>query len=270
MIETLTERQESYKKPFDYQITKRMPIIITVNGRSFKRLTKKLKKPYCEQFSQAMAGAMMYAIMEMQGAVFGYQCNDQITFILRNDQTLDSEPWYQNKIQKIASITSSLVTLGLYKAISNLENKIEIFGDAIFDCEVMAVPYLSEAVNNIIWKQQFNYKKALNIAAEEEISKKFSKKAAIKALYQKTIDEKKELLLHHCDIDFEDYYPISFRNGIAAYKSPTLLYLKNENKIKNKWILNASLPRLIDEKDFIFNIFLNGHDIYRAPPISEE
>ena len=40
MIETLTERQESYKKPFDYQITKRMPIIITVNGRSFKRLTK--------------------------------------------------------------------------------------------------------------------------------------------------------------------------------------------------------------------------------------
>lgn len=270
MIETLSERQESYQKPFDYQITKRMPVIITVNGRSFRRLTKNLNKPYCQEFSQAMASAMLYSIMEMQGAVFGYQCSDQITFVLRNDQTLESEPWYQNKIQKIVSVTSSLATLGLYKAISNLESKIEVFGDAIFDCDVMAVPYLAEAVNHIIWKQQLNYKKALTLAAEEELTKKFSHKAAIKALYQKSMDEKKELLLHHCDIDFEEKYPISFRNGIAAYKAPTLLYLKDENKIKNKWHLNADLPKFVDDKDFLFNILLNGHDIYRAPPILDE
>lgn len=270
MLESLRERQEEYKKPFDYQITKRMPIIITASGRSFKRFTKNLDKPYCSEFSRAMASTMLYSIMEMQGSVFGYQYNDEITFILRNDQSLDSEPWYQNKIQKLVSITSSMTTLGLYKSISNLNNKILTSGDAIFDCDVLAVPYLSEAVNNLIYKQQLNYKKALSLAVETELIKKFGKRAALKALYKKTSDEKKELLLHHCDIDFEEQYPSAFYRGIAAYKIPTLLQYKDENQIRNKWSLNANLPVFVDDKDFLFNILLNGHDIYRAPPIINE
>ncbi|HVI40116.1 MAG TPA: tRNA(His) guanylyltransferase Thg1 family protein [Anaerovoracaceae bacterium] len=267
MADSLGDRQKQYEDNYDYSITRRVPIIIRADGRSFHRVTRKLQKPYCPELLNVMANTMMYAITEMQGAVFGYQQSDEITYVLRNDQSLDAEPWYQNRVQKMVSIAASLTTLGFNKCLQTLDTKLDIVGDAIFDARVFAMPYISEVANNLIWRQQDCSKNAISGAAQAELAAKFGKRTALKLLDKKISSEKKELLLHHCGIDFDDYYPTSFRRGVAVYKIPTIVPTKDGGVSRNKWNLSWDIPNFVEEKDFLMNILINGHDVFRAPSV---
>lgn len=267
IYETLGDRQKEYEKNSDYVLTRRLPIIIRVDGRSFSRLTRKLTKPYSVDIGNIMSETMMYCIMEMQGAVFGYQQHDEINFILRNDQSFDSDPWYQNRIQKITSVASSLATLSFNRGLSRLDPPLDIIGDAIFDARVFALPTISEVVNYLVWRQQDCIRDAVSAAAQEELSLKFGKRTAMKLLQKRTVAEKKELLLSQANIDFDEIYSSSFKYGVAAYKVPTIIPSKEGMTARNKWTLNDTVPLFVEEKDFIYNILLNGHDVFRAPNV---
>lgn len=265
MLESLADRQKQYERNFDYSLMRRCPIIIRADGRSFSRVTRKLQKPYCAELLDVMSKAMLYAVSEMQGAIFAYQQSDEITYVLRNDQSLESEPWYQNRVQKIVSIAASLTTLGFNKFIQESTIKSDIIGDAIFDARVFEVPSITEVSNNLIWRQQDCIRNAISSASQFELGNKFGKKTTLKLLHKKASSEKKELLLNNCGIDFEDYYPSEFKNGVATYKVPYLITGKDEEILsRSKWILNTDLPNFVKDKDFLLNILINGKDIYRG------
>lgn len=264
IFDSLGSRQKSYEEPYDLKLTRRLPIIVRVNGRSFRRLTKNLEKPYSFDFLRVMAQTMFYAAAEMQGAVLAYQQSDEISYVLKNDQELDSEPWYQNRLQKIVSVASSLTTIGFYKALNSLEVALPLVGDAVFDARVFCLPYFTEVVNNLIWRQQDCTKNAILKASQAEMIKKYGKQVTAKILHQKSLSEKKDLLFENCGIDFDDYYPASFRQGVVASKVPTIIPVKDGTVTRNKWALNWDIPNFIEDKDYLFNILLNGHDVFRS------
>ena len=216
-------RHEEYERSYDYTIMKRVPIIIRAEIRNYKKLSQNFKKPYCSEFHEVMANAMLYTITEIQDAVFGYQHNGEMTFVLRNDKEFDYEPWNQNNIQKIVSVVSSLLTLGFYKSVELFGEDLNISGAGIFRVKVFAVPYLTEAINNLILRQQECIRLAISAAAIKELGDKLGVKTAMRILQDSNRDEKKDLLLHHCGIDFDEYYPNSFTKGIATYKVPFLV-----------------------------------------------
>jgi tRNA(His) guanylyltransferase len=266
MVESLGDRQKSYEESYDYKITKRLPIIIRCDGRSFHRVTKKLQKPYCPKMLNLMANTMLHSVMEIEGAVFAYQQSDEITFILRNDKTVDSEPWFHNRVQKIASVAASIVTLAFMKNLILMDNPPQIVGDALFDARVFAVPSIVEAVNNLIFRQQDCARNAVNGAAQAELTKDIGKKTALKLLHGKKALDKVDLLQSHCDIDFETYYPAAFRKGTAAYKIPTVIQSHNGESIRNKWILDLNIPNFVTDRNFIMNILHSGQDVFREAP----
>ena len=51
-----------------------------------------------------MATTLIETVKQIDGAVFGYQQSDEITFVLRNDWTNDTDPWFSNRVQKIISM----------------------------------------------------------------------------------------------------------------------------------------------------------------------
>lgn len=263
-FDSLKERMEYYENNCNSSIMIKLPVIVRCSIRSFSRLIRNLPKPYSIDFEQVMAKTMLYSIMEMQGAVFGYVHSNEITFILKNDQSFEAEPWYQNCIQKIASVSASLCTRGFDRA-AGLDNKLDLIGDAIFDTKVFPLPYVSEVVNNLIWRQHHCGRFAISSTSQYELSQKFGARTATKLLDNRTFQEKKEMLLDHCGIDYEEFYSSSFRKGMAAYKTPTLISLKDDVISKNKWILDDDLPFFQEDKDFIYNILINGFDVYRAP-----
>ena len=250
----LKDRIESYYNSTDYKILNRVPIITCINGRGFSKSTSLLDKPYCKEFAEVMHSTMLRLCSEIEGAFFGYQYNDEIIIISRNDQNIDTASWYDNKLQKICSVTSAIATKQFNKISSNLN----IMGDAIFTSHVFIVPTIAEAINTCIYHQQHNFYIAIQSACFYELLKKYNKNSIKEMLSGLSVDEKIDLLKQECDIDFHNY-PIAFRRGVAGYKVPKVV---NE-VMKNKWVINNNLPIFTKEQSFLGNIFRMGSDIFR-------
>lgn len=253
----LKDRIASYEEVTDYKLLGRAPIIICINGRSFSKLTSLLDKPYCAKFAECMYATALRMAMEVEGAVFSYCFNDEIVIVARNDQSQDTNLWYDNKIQKISSVTSSLATLHFNKCAASLD--LDLMGDAIFTSQVFAVPNIIEAVNVIVSKQQLSFHKSLQLACLYELLNKQHDKNDIKEMIQGTsLDEKIDLLAQECGIDFNTY-PVSFRRGVACYRQPKVI----DGSLKNKWTVNMEIPIFTKEQSFLANIFKGGSDIIR-------
>lgn len=261
----LADRQKKYESSYDYKILDKIPIIIRINGKNFSKLSKNLEKPFSNDLFKVMANAAMYSITEIQGVIFGYLHHDEITFVLRNDQTHETESWFGNRIQKINSIAVSTFTMAFYKFL--LASELELSGDPTFDCRAFGVPNIAEANNNIIWRQQDCLKESLRSACLYEIGSKIGVKKAYELIEGKTIEEKKYELLKYSDISFDEFYPKHFILGASFYKIPIINKTLEASDLKYKWSLNLDTPNFLENKQFLFNILLNGKDIVRADQI---
>lgn len=254
--QTIKERISSYEDVCNYKLLPKIPIIIQINGRSFHKTTSFLNKPYCELFSDTMAFTMMQLCLEIEGAIFAYQYNDQIIIIARNDRNADTLPWYDNRIQKISSAVSSLATFH-FNNMANLKN-INLVGDSIFLTQVFNAPTVLEAIHAIVLKQQQNFQYAVQAACFYELIKLHKKESIKEMLSGLTIDEKIDLLYQECNISFNEY-PMAFKRGIACYRSPQII----NDSVKNKWILNKEPPIFTQDHSLLANVFQNGADILR-------
>lgn len=264
MTDSLRKRQEGYESCYDYYVTRRIPIGIKVTLKNHKRLTNNLEKPYCEDFSEVMAQAALFAISQIQDAIFCYCHNDEIIFILRNDKSHDYEPWHSNSLQKISSSVASLVTLGFSKNRDIFGDDLDLIGDAVFATHVFSFPYLSEAANYLLMKQGYCMGNAAHQAALFELENKLGKEKAQELLRDATYQDKLDILLKHCGIDFFDLYLSSFIYGIAIYKIPVIAHTRDGDVRKNKWHIDYEIPNFLTDKDFVSAILANGADVYRA------
>lgn len=257
MAQKLKDRIESYQNAYDFKILNRLPLIICINGRAFSKFTSLMEKPYCTKFAEGMLSATYKLCMEVEGTIFAYHHNDEIVMIVRNDQSLDTEPWYDNKIQKICSVTASIATIHLKNYIGSSE--LNFIGDPIFTSQVCAAPNISEAINTIVYKQQQNFHTSIQFACYYELLKKYDKNTIKEMLSGLSVDEKIDLLLQECNVNFNDY-PHSFKRGAACYKVPKVI---SDDLVKNKWFLNVNLPIFTKDQSFLSNIFKNGADVFR-------
>lgn len=252
----LKDRIESYENQTQFKLLNKIPVIIVVNGRSFAKTTSLLDKPYSEPFATCMMSTSLKLCSEIEGCIFAYQYNDEIILVSRNDQSNETSPWFDNKIQKISSIVSSMATLHFNKCVNEIE--LNVLGEAYFTCKAFTVPNISEAINTIVYKQQQNFYTSIQSACFYELLKKYDKNSIKEMIQGLSFDEKVDLLKQECDIDFNDY-PTVFRRGVSFYKIPKLV----GDSMKNKWVANDELPIFTKEQSFLNNIFKNGSDIFR-------
>ena len=261
MSNKLKDRVESYQSVTDYRLLSRVPIVICINGRGFSKVTQLLDKPYCPKFAEGMLSTTLRLCTDVEGAVFAYQHNDEIVIVARNDQTNETNPWYDNKLQKICSVTSAIATMHFNEFAS--ASGLNMVGASVFTSQVFTVPNIAEAVNTIIYKQQQNFHTSIQSACLYELIKKYDKNNIKDMMAGLNIDEKVDLLHQEADVNFNDY-PISFRRGAAAYKVPIV----SGESMRNKWHLNLEPPIFTKDQSFLSNIFKNGADIFRQESFS--
>ena len=175
---------------------------------------------------------------------------------IRNDQNIDTNPWYDNKIQKICSAVSSIATMHFNMCADKIN--LNLLGEPIFITNVYAVPNIAEAINSFVYKQQQNFQTSIQFACFYELLKKYDKPTIKEMLAGLSVDEKVELLNQECNIDFNEY-PDEYRRGAACYKIPKVV----NGIMKNKWFVNPNLPIFTKDQSFLSNIFKNGADIFR-------
>jgi tRNA(His) guanylyltransferase len=260
----LADRINSYQNNTDYKLLARVPIIICINGRAFAKVTQLLDKPYCPKFAECLLSTMLRLCADIEGAMFAYQHNDEVVIVTRNDQSNDTAPWYDNKLQKICSITSAIASMHFNECATAMG--LNLAGAPVFTSQVFVVPSLGEATNTFIYKQQQNFHTSIQSACLYNLLNKYDKNNIKEMLTGLNVDEKIDLLDQECDIKYADY-PSSFRRGTACYKVPKVV----DGVMKNKWHLNTDLPIFTKDTSFLSNILKNGGvDIFRQDGLSDE
>lgn len=262
VINTLRERIDSFEELTNLKLLNKLPVIIILNGRSFKKVTSLLNKPFDPKFMELMCGTMIKLSQEIDGAFFSYCYNDEIIIISRNDQTIDTEPYYGNSIQKIVSASAAIATFEFNRLART--NNVQIFGDPIFTAKTFVVPNIMEAINTLIMKQQSCFHSALSMACFYELLKKYDLDTVKQTLLGKsTSSSKAEILFEVCGIDF-NIYPLPFKRGVACYRAPKIINFEGDEKIKNSFIIDKEVPIFTKNHDFLRSIFRDGRDIFRV------
>lgn len=149
--------KKNYEKPFNIQLPMRIPVIIRLDGKAFHSLTKNMDKPFDEKFISMMILTANYLCKEIQGAVMAYIQSDEISILIHNYKNLDSMAWFDNKIQKISSVSAGLAS-AYFTQLINDEHfyKKNIFNNTLiasFDARVFVLPE-NEVCNYFIWRQR--------------------------------------------------------------------------------------------------------------------
>lgn len=144
-----------------------LPLIARLDGRSFSKFTRGLKRPYDRRMSSLMADTTIH-LVEETNALVGYTQSDEISLLIYAHDFRE-QVWFDGKIQKIVSNLASQASAFFNK---NLAMYIPEKAESLptFDCRVWNVPNKDEAVNAILWREQDATKNSVSMATRHYYS----------------------------------------------------------------------------------------------------
>lgn len=257
-MQSLGDRIKQYEGAYDQRIINRLPVVIRCDGKGFSKWTKRIKaeKPFDESLSIVMGAALKGAASAIEGCLFGYTQSDEMTLVLRNDQSLESTPWFGNRLQKMCSVVSSMVTAHFNQA------ALRTFDDwgetgpplAYFDTRVFAVPYIDEAINCLYWRQNDAVKNSISAACYYEVGKVAGKKTARKLMHGLNQKQQQELLFQKTGINWNDY-PTKFKRGLGCRRVLRSVSIgDNDNVVRSSWELDLELPTFTKNREYLQDI----------------
>lgn len=257
---SLKQRQLEYENSYSYKIIPRIPVIIKIDGRSFSRVTKQTTKPFCHKTMALLSDTMLSLAKQIDGVVFGYQYSDKIILVLRNDRSLDEDPWFGNYIQKQVSAASSLATYEFMSKLWGMNDPPVLEGSITFTASVFGLPSTKEVINNLIYRQFRCLQNVINESIYTVLVDQYGSQAKT-ILEQKTMDERKNILDEY-GFDF-DSLPLAYRHGSGVYLGPALVQTSQGQITRQKWIVDFNLPLFTDSKEWLSTIITTGSDIFR-------
>ena len=158
----LGDRMKEYERASDVKLTRRLPMIIRLDGKAFHSWTKKsgCMRPFDHRLIDMMSGLTKYLCENIGGSVLGYTQSDEISILVRDDRNLDTESWFDKRVQKIVSISAALATYWF-----NANNAMEHKFPAFFDARAFVLPD-EEVRNYFIWRQEDATTNSLSMLAQ--------------------------------------------------------------------------------------------------------
>ena len=240
------KRMKDYETVSKTRLTKRMPVVIRVDGRAFHTFTKGFNKPYDELLCSCMQETMEYLCENIQGCVLGYTQSDEITLILVDYDNIDKSAWFDYEVQKICSVVSSMSTMKFNKLferkvtefISNKPDEITqdeyvnlcsrydnaINMGAMFDTRCFNVPE-NDICNAIIWRQRDAEKNSISSLGQAYFKQK--------ELNGKKSNDIQDMLMLQKNINWNNV-PTKFKRGSACIKTEDGWKIDNEMPILTK------------------------------------
>lgn len=199
MTQSLGDRMKTnYEDRFRFQLTRRLPVIVRLDGRSFHTLTRHCEKPYDKYLSNCMADTTLFLCQEMQGAKIAYTQSDEISVLLTDYDLITTQAWFDYSLQKIVSVSAALASAKF----------TELFGDfAVFDSRAFNIP-IDEVCNYFVWRQKDWHQNSVEMLAQAHFSPK--------QLLNKKQDDMHDML-HTIDINWADLEN-RWKNGLAVVK----------------------------------------------------
>ena len=257
---SLGDRMKEYENVERRYLTRRAPLMIRLDGVHFHSFTKGFEKPYYLAFRQAMWDTALMLCSHIMGAKIAYTQSDEITILVTDDDSLDTQAWFGKNLQKVVSVSASMATYWFNKFAFNAaarykdgdalseaaENKI-----ATFDARAFLLPR-EEVMNCFEWRQQDCTRNAIESLGQANFSHK--------QLLGKSCNEIQEMLFSEKCINFNDC-PTWYKRGVCIVKTPKEIETKDGTTMtRMKWTIDAEIPIFHQEPDYI-NRFIYHKEI---------
>ena len=276
--DSLGDRMKGYEGVSRNFLTRRVPAIIRLDGKAFHTFTKGMKKPFDPVLTQAMQETMKYLCENIQGCVLGYTQSDEITLVLTDYATIQTDAWFGYNIQKMCSVSASMATSVFnkvfYRSIDNYFNQEDIlstmFGEnseskdrlrqyadtlknalakgALFDSRAFSIPK-EEVCNCLIWRQQDATRNSIEAVGQANFSHH--------ELHKKTCNMIQEMLWSQRGINWNDF-PTELKRGSCCIKrqfEETIDDPRNPGQkitvCRNRWIIDHEIPIFTQDREYI-------------------
>lgn len=262
MFDALGDRMKSfYEDRYRIYLTRRMPVIIRVDGNSFHTFTRGLDKPFDADFMKIMQKTCLSLCQNIQGCVGGYVQSDEISLLLIDYQTIYSDAWFDYNLQKITSLAAARATMTFnhfvdelwmsysdeYGEIGTLKarTKYLLWGKkvdkAIFDARAFNVPK-EEVCNYFIWRQKDATRNSIQAAGQAHFSHK--------ELDHKSQSDIQEMLFRK-GINWNDYSTVEKRGSFVRRYTETIGREDGTVIIRHPWYIDEEMPILTEDRNYI-------------------
>lgn len=273
---TLGDRMKNnYENISRYYLTRRMPVIIRIDGKAFHTFTRGFKKPFDDILVSTMQDTMKYLCENIQGCVLGYTQSDEISLVLTDYAELTTDAWFGNNLQKMCSVSASMATLAFNKFFSGRvqefmydccdefgddvlpekQNDYELahnvyfkkFNAAMFDSRVFTIPK-EEVCNYLIWRQQDATRNSIQSVGQANFSQK--------ELHGKSCNNIQDMLMTQKGINWNDYATTLKRGSCCIKADDGLTEYDETGNIcgythRSKWIIDNEIPIFSQDRNYI-------------------
>ena len=231
-----TRMKEFYEQVPKTRLTRRTPVAIRLDGKAFHTFTRGFIRPFDPILMTTMQNTMKYLCENIQGCVFGYTQSDEITLILIDYQTFNTDAWFNYEVQKMCSISASMATLAfnkyfplaiedrkayitlrdLFKSEDNKKTSIEetykkaLNRGAMFDSRCFNIPK-EEVANLIYWRQLDASRNSIQMVGQANFSQA--------ELEGKSCNDIQDMLMLQKGINWNDF-PTYCKRGSCCIRVP--------------------------------------------------
>lgn len=248
--------KEYYENRSKSYLTRRTPVIIRIDGCHFHSFCRGLRKPYDPTFIKAMQLTTKDLCENIQGCKIGYVESDEISLLLTDYDTLQTDAWFDYSVQKICSVAASMTAMYFNRNWSKLveefyeknvednwhddderyyndvlKKKVELGG--YFDARAFNLPE-SEIVNYFIWRQNDATRNSIQGLAQANFSQKQLQGLNNSQLQDKLHEEKN----------------INWNNCSVAEKRGTCVK-RNTIEGKSNWIIDTNISIFTQNRNYI-------------------
>jgi len=257
---------KAYENVARTRLTRRVPVIIRLDGKAFHTFTRGLEKPFDCTLMCVMRQTMKRLCEELQGCVFGYTQSDEITLVLTDYATIQTDAWFDYNVQKMASVAASIATSEFNRLFREeflrlcdeqddsieLQNKLKAMSGkldkALFDARCFSVPK-EEVCNCLIWRQQDATRNSIESVGQANFSHS--------QLQGKSCKMVQEMLWSEKGINWNNL-PTDCKRGVACYRTERTEEMENPIRPgemitvqRKQWTIDREIPVFSRDRAYI-------------------
>lgn len=279
----LAERMKGYEKRNRYYLQRRMPVILRLDMRAGHSFTKGFERPFDEVFIKTIQETAKYLCENIQNCKLSYQQSDEITLLLVDYEKINTDCFFEYRVDKLCSIAASMATMKFnqvfkelsYRESENLEiicrknpylenrdcltkiSNVHINSaekGAMFDCRCFNIPK-EEVTNCIYWRQLDASRNSIQMVGQANFSHK--------ELQNKSCNDIQDMLMTQKGINWNDF-PTYQKRGSCCVRNhmisePYGNRMLDKNAGENEWIIDKNIPIFKGEdRKYIDNLVFVG------------
>lgn len=249
--DSLGDRMKEYENISRIYLTKKLPIIIRIDGKAFHSFTRGFQRPFDDILISTMQQTTRYLCANIMGCKLAYTQSDEISLLLVDYERNETQSWFESNLQKMVSVAMSMATMAFNKffvetlhPIDSLEPKLaNTYYDAInkgamFDARAFVIPK-EEVCNYFIWRQQDASRNSIQMVAQSIYSHT--------QMQNKSCDVLQEMMFQDRQINWNDFDTV-YKRGSCITKE---YYTTQEGVMRSEWIVDKNIPVFTQNRSYV-------------------